>query len=184
MRHVMFDLETMGNAPGCAIVSFGAVDFDPEKGVGTNTFYEVVDLQSCLDAGLKIDASTLYWWMGQSEAARKALLQPGKHITDVVGNFKDYWVRCGATFAWCHGATFDAPIVDLACRAVGTSVPWKFWDVRDTRTIFDLTGVTIPRAKGVHHNALDDAKNQAAAVCEAYRRLRKTATPAAADMLG
>ena len=40
LRHVMIDLETMGKVPEMAIVSIGAVIFDPRYGeVSKETFY-------------------------------------------------------------------------------------------------------------------------------------------------
>ena len=57
--NVMVDLETLGNGSESVIISIGAVEFDPETGELGREFYKVVDAQSCVDAGLKIDASTV-----------------------------------------------------------------------------------------------------------------------------
>lgn len=180
MKHVMFDLETMGNAPGCVILSVGAVEFDPHTAKLGKEFYATIDIRSCFDLGLKVDASTLVWWMGQGDAARKAAVAPGKPVEEVLKDFAHWFGACGGELIWCHGATFDAPVIEAAFRLAKREAPWKFWNVRDTRTIFDLTGVKVPRAAGTHHNALDDAKNQAAAVGKAYGVLARAKT---ADML-
>jgi len=50
-------------------------------------------------------------------------------------------------------------------------VTWKFWEVRDTRTLFDLAKVDV-RIEG-KHNALTDAVAQAQAVQQAYSILLK-----------
>ncbi|MBK0004878.1 3'-5' exonuclease, partial [Erwinia sp. S38] len=46
MNHLMIDLETMGNKPNAAIVSIGAVFFEPDSGEIGNTFYSNVQLES------------------------------------------------------------------------------------------------------------------------------------------
>jgi len=48
---VMLDLETMGRKSNSALVSIGAVEFNLETGETGKEFYEVIDLQSCLDVG-------------------------------------------------------------------------------------------------------------------------------------
>jgi hypothetical protein len=67
----------------------------------------------------------------------------------------------------------DVPILEAAFKACGLVVPWKFWDVRDTRTLYDVTGVNVDRSQGTHHNALDDARAQAEAAAIAFRRLSR-----------
>ncbi len=58
MIEFMVDLETMGIGPNAAIVAIGAVAMDTDKLVLTGEeFYEVVSLQSSVDAGLVIDPS-------------------------------------------------------------------------------------------------------------------------------
>jgi len=171
MKHTMLDLETMGISAGCAIMSIGAVEFDPESQTLGRTFYRTVDLQSCLDVGLRIDASTLYWWLEQSDEARKALtVTCGLPLSIVLDDFSE-WFDPNCTL-WSHGLTFDLPVLQAAYEALKTPVPWQFRNARDTRTIFDLAGVRMAKGAGTHHNALDDARNQADAVIEAYQKLR------------
>lgn len=69
-----------------------------------------------------------------------------------------------------HGATFDPVILENAYRAVGMKAWWKFSNVRDTRTLFDLANYRYVAKGG--HDALDDAMNQVKAVQEAYQKLK------------
>lgn len=170
MKHTMIDLETMGVSAGCAIMSIGAVEFDPDSQTLGRTFYRVIDLQSCLDAGLRIDARTLYWWMEQSNQAREALSKDKEPFRDVLEAFTR-WLD-PTTLIWSHGLTFDLPVLQAAYEKAGLVTPWKFRNARDTRTIFDLSGVKMGVGAGTYHNALDDARNQADAVIEAYQKLR------------
>ena len=167
----MIDIETLGKKPGAAVLSIGAVMFGA-AGLGA-TFYTPVQLQSCVDVGLAIDPETVAWWMKQSDEARQAAFRADAPALQVVlQRFTDWFVAQKARYPWCHGATFDVPILDAAYEACGLLAPWKFYDVRDTRTLFSLSGVKVDRKNGTHHNALDDARAQAEAAVCALRDLR------------
>ena len=173
MKHVMIDLETLGTSPGSVILSIGAVAFDiPTKSLG-QTFYVNVCRQQAAACGLTSDPSTIAWWAGQSQEARDALLVDPVAPDAACRAFVDYWRMTGATMIWSHGATFDIPLLEWMIRLSQPMVPWKFWNARDTRTIFDLAGNGPDRSKGTHHNALDDAVNQAEAVIAACGILGK-----------
>mgnify|MGYP006408929027 CR=1 FL=1 len=70
--HIMIDLETMGTRPDAPIISIGAVAFDANGPL--DSFYAGVNLGSSVNSGAKIDASTVLWWMQQSDEARAALV--------------------------------------------------------------------------------------------------------------
>src|ERR1700752_755293 len=75
MKHVLLDIETMGNTSRSAITSIGAVQFDLNTGEIGEKVYTRVDLQSCLDVGLTMNADTVMWWMKQTDAARMEIAQ-------------------------------------------------------------------------------------------------------------
>lgn len=167
---VMIDIETLGTAPGSAILSIGAVVFGPE-GLG-DTFYAPILLQSCVAVGLTIDPNTIAWWMQQSDEARAAAFKSDADaLSDVLEQFTCWFGLVGAERPWCHGATFDVPLLEVAYKACGLQAPWRFYNVRDTRTLYDLSGVKVDRAQGTQHNALDDAIAQAEAAAKAMRIL-------------
>lgn len=178
LRDVMIDIETLGTAPGCAILSIGAVMFGP-SGLG-ETFYATVLVQSCTDAGLVIDAGTVAWWMSQSDQARAAAFAAdGLPLSAALNALSAWFLQQAAERPWCHGATFDIPVLEAAYKACRMLPPWRYWNVRDTRTLYDLAGVKVDRSAGEHHNALDDAINQATAAAKALRILagrRRTGT--------
>jgi exodeoxyribonuclease VIII len=76
----------------------------------------------------------------------------------------------GCKAFWSHGATFDLVIIEDVLRQLGKPAPWNFWQLRDTRTIFDL-GLDPDMPKGGLHNALEDAIRQAVGVQNIYRKL-------------
>lgn len=174
MRHLMLDLETWGTRAGCGVRSIGAVMFDRSQ-TGPE-FY--LNIGSC-PTELTRDEATVTWWSRQSEAAQAAFLSPEPVPLDqAVVLFGDWFREKGAEFVWCHGATFDVPVWEAAANSVLRKVPWKYWNVRDTRTLyavanFDPTEVTFAGAK---HNALDDAKHQARCVQAACSRVHLCAT--------
>jgi hypothetical protein len=172
---VMIDIETLGTTPGSAILSIGAVVFGPD-GLG-DTFYAPILLQSCVAAGLTIDPNTIAWWMQQSDAARAAAFRPDADaLAEVLEQFTCWFGLVDAERPWCHGATFDVPLLEVAYKACGLKAPWRFHAVRDTRTLYDLAGVKVNRAQGTHHNALDDAMAQADAAVKALQILRERAS--------
>jgi exodeoxyribonuclease VIII len=157
MNNVMLDLETMGNGCDAAIVAVGAVRFD-ENGV-SDKFYEIVDLQSSIDAGLKMDAGTVLWWMGQSDSARSQLMRPGLSLERVLYLFAQ-WIGDDA-LVWGNGASFDNAILSNAYRKTALDQPWKFWNDRCYRTVKNMHPHIKMQRQGTYHCAVDDAESQA-----------------------
>jgi hypothetical protein len=173
MKDVMFDLETLGTRPGSAIRSVGAALFDPRGDGAGPTFYMNVNPMSCWEAGLTVDAATLAWWDRQSEEAKAATRADRKPIKEVVEMFHRWFRDSGGELIWCQGAGFDEVLWGVAARMVGAATPWKFWNVRCTRTIYHASGVDprdVPR-EGTHHSALDDSLHQIKCVQMSFKRL-------------
>jgi hypothetical protein len=158
-HHIMIDLETMGTKPNAALVAIGACIFDA-NGIG-DRFYDAVDLQSCIDAGLTVDGPTVMWWLDQSDDARAALkITSPLHVA--LERFSDFMAPSIGDFAgvWGCGATFDNVILRSAYNAAGLQCPWPFWADRCFRTVRETNAVDAPDREGTHHNALDDAVHQ------------------------
>lgn len=160
-KHVMIDLETLGSTPGCAILSFGAVEFFPATSTLGQEFYAVVDVQSCFDAGLKAEGGAFYWWLMQSHEARTALVAPSYTLAEVLASFIGYLYEPADTLIWAHGPSFDLAVLAAAFTATHQAKPWAFRNERDTRTILDLAGGRKMPAIQAGHHALEDAKSQA-----------------------
>ena len=163
MKNIMLDLETMGNGPQSAIVAIGAVYFD-EQEFG-DTFYRKVSLDSSIKAGLKVDASTIIWWLKQSEDARGELTdeQTSYSLCDVLFELKQFFKQKTNIKVWGNGAGFDNVILRSAYEVTNQKVPWEFWNDRCFRTIrniFRIPGYVRPE-KYLAHHALHDAMAQA-----------------------
>jgi hypothetical protein len=162
MNNVMLDLETLGTSPGCIILSIGAVFFD-KTGLGQE-FYQTIDVQSSIDAGLTMSGGTFKWWMGQPGPARKALFEDPVKVRVALAYFS-HWLEehCDTKTVkvWGNGSDFDNTILSAACEKMGLETPWKFWNNRCYRTVCDVLNDKQRKQEGVHHHALDDAKSQA-----------------------
>jgi hypothetical protein len=161
-KRVMIDLETLGNRPGSVIVSLGAVEFDYLGFV--SYFYERIDVQSCVDLGMTMDTSTIMWWLNQEKETREELAKPGLPLNEVLLKFSAWLGTDKDTEVWGNGATFDNVLLSCAYEKARLPRPWSYKGDRCYRTIKSLFSKTIPAPifEGIKHNALDDAKNQAA----------------------
>jgi hypothetical protein len=174
----MFDLETWGTRPGCAIRSVGAVMFDPYSDEMGAEFYCNVSDESCVMAGLFVQDETAEWWEKQSQEAQDALAMDQQGIYVVVQMFHQWFRKNHGVFLWAQGSNFDEVIWSAIAHKLGQRPPWKFFDVRDTRTAYDLANFNHYSVKrsGTYHNALDDAKHQAICVSRAYAKVHGEVT--------
>jgi hypothetical protein len=167
LPHVMVDLETLGNVPGSIILSIGARDFDPARGVmGTHSFYAVISTASCRAAGLTSDASTAEWWGRQApevSAVLRAALHSPLGLKVALLNFNTFLASCGPDVClWGNGADFDNALLNVAYRAVGLAPSWDFRNNRCFRTLRSLWPDVRGERIGTAHKADDDAATQAA----------------------
>ena len=173
---VMIDLETLDTSPNSVIATIGAVKFnrneisddidDYEK------FYRRIDIDSCKEIGLTSSQDTLNWWDSQTKEARKEVF--GKknrvHIKKCLQDFKKWFKGC--TKIWSHGDDFDCVILKNAFDKCGIVAPWKFWNTRDTRTLFDVKNYRYNKKDYVcvEHHALHDAFCQTIALLECFKK--------------
>ncbi len=172
---IMIDLETLDVLPTATILTIGAVKFDPfgddVNEPSCDKFYVKVDLDSCDRLGCTVSQATLDWWAGQSKAAQDEAFDPTNRI-DIVDAMNQLYKFCwGAKRVWSHGAGFDVIICENLFRKMGKAIPWSFWEVRDTRTLFDI-GINPHRPPVLKHHALEDAWNQAVGVQNVFKKLR------------
>lgn len=155
----MLDLETFGQKPGAVIRAIGAVKFG--DGQILDTFYQRVDAQSCVDVGLKMDVATVEWWLKQGDAARLEMTKPGLHVAAALQAFSVWFGTDPETNVWGNGATFDNTLLSAAYDACLHRRPWGPFSDRCYRTVKNLWPSVPLIRSGTHHNALDDARDQA-----------------------
>ncbi|WP_438437850.1 3'-5' exoribonuclease domain-containing protein [Kluyvera sichuanensis] len=181
-RHLMVDLETMGNKSNAPIVSIGAVFFNPNTGNTGAEFYTAVSLESSMLLGGVPDAGTIIWWLKQSPEARSAIaIADTITLIDALELFSDFISEnsdAGSDVqVWGNGASFDNVILRSSYDRADIECPWKFWNDRDVRTMTEL-GKAIginPRYDipfdGDMHNALSDARHQVKYVSAIWQKL-------------
>lgn len=177
----MLDLETLSTRSNAVILTLAAIKFDrnqPKQKLDQSpSFYRKINIESCNKAGLHTDEKTVKWWSEQDEKTRKEALEPGTDRIELKQALQEFFTWIGPvdkyrTIVWSQGTDFDMPILSEACRACGLIVPWPFWQVRDTRTLYDVAGLRInelPQAE--KHNALYDCWRQIWGVKESLSRL-------------
>jgi DNA polymerase III epsilon subunit-like protein len=175
LTDIMIDLETLDVLPTASILTIGAVRFDPfGDDLNDQTckkFYVKVDVDSCDRLACTVSESTLEWWGKQSKEAQEEAFSTDNRI-DIKDAMEQLYKFCwGASRVWSHGSGFDLIICENIFRKIGKSVPWQFWQARDTRTLFDV-GIDPKRPPVLKHHALEDAWNQAVGVQNVFRTLR------------
>ena len=157
MSHLMIDIETLAVSPNSTILTIGAQGFDPFTKQYTDvTFYEKITLES--QDGREVDDGTVEWWGKQSaEAQEEAFGVEGRiDITEALTALsKVAWKH---KKVWANGTTFDFTILEDAMKNYGVTVAWKYWQVMDARTVYNLCP-NLPKL-GNDHNALMDCCNQ------------------------
>lgn len=177
MAHFMVDLETLDTRPSTVILSIGAVEFDPEtktvkKESGLLLFPEI-DEQ--LEAGRTVSGSTFLWWLRQEKEARREIYGARREKKNVILERFTKWLMTqeGAEYPWGNGSVFDISIMEHYMDY--TRIPWKFYNIRDTRTLWHVHPFDREAKGETAHTALDDAIAQAERVCEVWPiRARET----------
>lgn len=180
---IMIDLETMGLGPSPAIVQIGAVLFQPMMAFGDGsdiaiyptTFKRTISLQSSLLAGASMDQSTLEWWLSQSDEAKQSISEEAVSLRQALLDFTEFCSEHGVSQIWSHGAASDVPWLEASYKLLKLEAPWRHTQVRDTRTLFWMAGLTgwdrLQDWGGTAHDALDDARRQAADVLSALKHI-------------
>jgi hypothetical protein len=159
--HLMLDIETMATESFSSIISIGALEFDIETGETGKEFHVNVDLQSCMDLGLIVNASTIMWWMQQNEQARKDLIDvKALHLSQALLEFSNF---CSRDYEiWGNSARFDCGILQNAYNRVGIPIPWDFRKERCVRTLVSFKPEIKKKfpSLGTPHNAISDCYYQ------------------------
>lgn len=174
-KHLMVDIETMGNQSFSAITSIGALEFDLSTGETGNEFYCKIDLQNCIDNGLKMNASTVLWWMKQNEEARMEIAyNDGLHLEQALRQFSNF-MEDKNYFVWGNSARFDLGLLQNAYNVLGKQIPWDFRKERCLRTLvfFNEDIKSNWKFDGIAHNALSDCYNQIGYASEIFKLLNR-----------
>lgn len=178
MKHIMVDIETLSTAVNAAVLSIGAVEFDPMSGKIEREFYRELDLSA--QKNRHIDASTVQWWVKQclvntdniafltkpdshKNILTFVLFELGSFITGNEDNYVERAEGYEKIALWACDPDFDIAILSDLYKEHNLPIPWKFSEHKSVRTVRMLTqiaGMEIP-VHEADHNALNDCIRQA-----------------------
>jgi hypothetical protein len=177
---LMIDIEALAKHNDAVILTIGAQMFDPsvkgwetklQREFHTDAYYQPymntrVDVDEQEILGRRIDTETLNWWSKQSPESQDDAFSPDGRISlrDSLIELSRLAEPCKRV--WSKGPLYDFAILEHAYEQVGIRVPWKFWNVRDARTVYSLTPTLTPRTNG--HLAIEDCRNQILMLQDAF----------------
>lgn len=160
---IVVDLETMGNTPGSVITAIGAVAIIGRE-IQPDGFYAKINPQSCIDVGMKMDYSTVEWWMKQPDAAREQMFNAAGRVDLPVALLAfNAWIQSGSIGCdkpniWGNDPSFDNTILADAYRLAKLPRPWRHTENRCFRTLRNLfKGKYEEPEATIKHHALHDA---------------------------
>ena len=171
--HGMIDLETLDTRPSCTVLSLGAVKFNALTDDEPHSeLYLKISVDDQDRYGRTTSDNTIEWWSKQDpKAMEEAFDQTGAVSLEEALQQVSKWM-VGVDTLWGHGYGFDINILEDMYRNIGKPIPWNFWQVKDSRTLFSLCKVDPRKAMQTDlHNALADAYFQAKSVQVAYKEL-------------
>lgn len=164
-KHVMIDTETLGRTPGSVVRSVAAVEFDPQTGETGRQKVWKIDLTDSIRYGFKVEASTLKWWMMQSDEARREFVEGAETpLEDFLEDFMQFIAATdeGNDFTlWCLQLDFDVAMLRSMYSWYNLNVyrcdeevlPWNFRKVRNVRPYMDAldsAGLLPPKVADRH----------------------------------
>ena len=160
--HLMIDIETMGNKSYSVILSIAAVEFDIKTGKTGRHFNMAIDMQTCIDSGLRVSGDTTMWWLDQTKEAQNKILTAEKfHLSKVLVDFSKF-CKDQNYFVWGNSNSFDLGLLQNAYEKCFLPAPWRYTKELDVRTLVFLN----PEFKqnhewtGTAHDAVTDCLNQ------------------------
>ena len=175
--HATLDLETLDVRPSATVLTLGGVKFNPynDSEPYSELYFKIsIDDQDRL--GRTVDDGTIAWWSQQDPAIMEEAFDqsnPNEVMTveQALASISRWCV--GVDTLWGQGYGFDFTMLEDMYRNAGKPIPWQFWQIRDSRTLFGVLKNGDPRKRMQTnlHNALADAYFQAKAIQIAFDEL-------------
>ena len=161
---VMLDCETLSldifTAP---MISLGAVKF-MASGEITDKFQVNIDVHDLINEyGFKANKETVKWWMDNHPEVLKTLQTNTQSLSDAISMFEE-WYGDSSLETHTNGIDFDFPIIKRHFQVVGKTVPWKYWDQSDFRTVIKIFGLNNQEIRNksdlIYHDPVHDCISQ------------------------
>ncbi len=156
---LMIDIEALATGPDATILTIAAQTFNP---FGTDITSKDKDLYQRINVESQpnraVDDATIKWWAEQpSHAKEEAFGEAWRvDIREALEKLGKMVFHCDRI--WANGPTFDMNILEHAYKEQALHLPWRFYKVRDCRTVYSLWP-SLPQPPTTHH-ALEDCRRQ------------------------
>jgi hypothetical protein len=153
---LMIDIEGLATGPDATILIIAAQAFDPfQRGYFEHHYYARVCLEGQEDR--RIEQGTIEWWATQKQAQAEAFAEDGRvPLSQALQQLaKIVWK---SNRIWMNGPTYDANILEHAYKSYNMPLPWQYYKIRDTRTVYSLCP-DLAKYPASHH-ALEDCRRQ------------------------
>lgn len=184
MNDVMTDIETHATSQGAVILSAAFVRFDRHTGETGEELFERFSITKGLNRERVTCESTVEFWSKQDSEIYERSKGGTRKLEDFLEtDLRDFFTKKDKI--WGNGATFDVSVLEHAIfqyrfNTLGMNseksvdYPWKYWNVRDVRTLMDLaTGFSTKGKKPKElHDPIVDCKYQIGYVCKAIEVMR------------
>lgn len=171
---VAIDIESLALGPRPVITQIAMLGYDLQEDEllsPTHVHYYPIEPQQRIIPARVISASTLAWWMKQSDEARdrfelstatdfEDLVALARNLVTVFNRLTDNGKANYEVMA--KGPQFDIVAIETLLTELGLEIPWNYQRVRDLRTMLALAGLNernIPDPAGmIPHVAYWDAR--------------------------
>lgn len=156
MIEAMIDIETLDTKNSAVVFQIGLVIFEGNTILQKCQWNLMIDQQ--LARGRTVSASTLAFHLSIPANLRMAIEMEDKTYCGAVaiGRIHDELASYTVKNFWSKGS-FDFNILESLFKDFDESIPWKFYQLRELRTL--MQECSIPKGD-VSHNALEDCLNQ------------------------
>jgi exodeoxyribonuclease VIII len=167
---LMIDIEGLATGPDATILTIAAQSFDPlGSGWYDREYYARITLES--QENRAIEDATVEWWSTQGAAKDEAFAEHNRIPLDQALDelYKLAWQH---DLIYANGPTYDMNILEHAYKSYGKPLPWRYYKVRDARTVYGLWP-DLPRPPTEHH-ALLDCRRQIELLQQVHKHLKIT----------
>lgn len=154
----MIDIETLGIAPGAAVLEIAAAEFCPESGTILREWISRIDLLDSIRLGFTVDAETAGFHLRQHYAGdlRGGTLWRCLNALDVFLH-----LRTEEITVWAWGKDFEAKHFERMLAVAGMPAMWHYARLHCARDEW-IRAFGERRPAGRQHDALADVRAQVA----------------------
>lgn len=152
---VMLDIETLGLAPGSAILEISARTFSVATGQLGHPCTLEIDLLDSIACGFSVDQETAQWHLAKSYAGHLR----GKPVRLAMESLASWLAITKPAEVWAWGIDFERSHLSAACRRVDLDPEtlWPYYASRDARTLWHTVFPTEKPTPKIHRAEEDVA---------------------------